>query len=209
MCLHQCRLLGGFSDSQSWAQHSEIKKNKAKRRSDAGRVNAGFWENRRRPRGLGALLWRPMQTGGQDAQPQSQRTQTPHRHPAHQGRVSGSSPALPPWAQRRRRPPRRSPPQDQLLGRCAPDNQHHGPSPDPTQTICCRQVVGPQRLQSFSSAWNVGSRFLCTLCSFLTYFLWFFFINCLILIFCMYLRYFFFYFHGTLIVFHILGFRIF
>ena len=31
MCLHQCQLLGGFSDSQSWAQQSEIKKQNQKK----------------------------------------------------------------------------------------------------------------------------------------------------------------------------------
>ena len=55
-------------------------------------------------------------------------------------------------------------PQMHLPGRCAPDNQRHGQSPDPAQTTRCHQVVRPQRLQSFSSAWKVGSSFLCTLC---------------------------------------------
>ena len=97
-------------------------------------------------------------------------------------------------------------PQVHLPGRCAPDNQRHGPSPDPAQNTRCHQVVGPQRMQILSAAWKVGSSFLCTLCfifidSFLLIALFNFYVCTL------YISYF--YFHVTLIVFHILGFRIF
>ena len=65
-------------------------------------------------------------------------------------------------------------PQVHISGRCAPDNQRHGPFPDPTQTTRCHQAVGPQRLQSFSSAWKVGSSFLCTLCFIFMYLILFY-----------------------------------
>ena len=172
MCLYQCRLLGGFSDSQSWAQHSEIKKQSQK---NAGRVNAGFWENRRIPRGLGALLWRPMQTGGQNAQPQSQRTHRPHRHPAYRGGgCLKEQHCAAHWRLEVLMPTPPLIPQVHLPHRCAPANQCQSPSPDPAQTTHRHQFVGPQRMHRFSCAWKVGYSFLCTLCFIVIYFPWFF-----------------------------------
>ena len=81
-------------------------------------------------------------------------------------------------------------PQVHLPGRCAPDNQHHGPSPDPTQTIRCHQVVRPKRLQSFSAAWKEGSSFLCILCFIFIYFFYSILLIALFYFLCMYLIYF-------------------
>ena len=88
---------------------------------------------------MGALLWRPMQTGGPDAQPQSQRTQRPHPHPAHQGglREQHCTAHWRPEVLRRPTPPLT--PQVHLP---APDNQRQSPSPDPAQTTHCHHVVG-------------------------------------------------------------------
>ena len=76
MCLHHCWLLRGFSDSQSWAQQSEIKI-QTKRSSDAGRVSAGFGEKRRRPGGLGALLWRACGQGEECLAPEPEDPASP------------------------------------------------------------------------------------------------------------------------------------
>ena len=93
MFLYRNRRLGGFSDSQSWAQQSEIKKQNQKklgRGQRESRVLSETAETRR----LGESYVEDMQTGGRNAQPQSQMTQRLYPHPAYQRQVSGSSTAL-------------------------------------------------------------------------------------------------------------------
>ena len=157
MCLHQCWLLGGFSDSQSWAQQSEIRKQNQKQ------FGRGQSESRVLRDALGGSSVEAAADGGAGCSaPEPEDPETPpvsrppgpgpsEQHSATRWRPDALTPT-PPLT-----------PQMHLPGRCAPDNQRHGQSPDPAQTIRCHQVVRPQRLQSFSSAWKQGSSFLCTL----------------------------------------------
>ena len=108
MCLHSCRLLSDFSNSQSWAQQTEIK-NKTKRNSDESRVKAGFWEEQQRPGGLAALLWWACRLGGGMLSPRARGPSVPTRIPPIRNGVSGSSTVPPAGGQRRWSPPHLSP----------------------------------------------------------------------------------------------------
>ena len=78
MCLHRCRLLGGFSDSQSWAQQSEIKKQNQKKlehRQNKRRV----WRETAETRGLGeSSVKAPADWGAGCSAPEPQYP-SPHR----------------------------------------------------------------------------------------------------------------------------------
>ena len=160
----RCGLLGGFSDSQSWAQQSEIKKQNQKqlrRRQSESRILRNE---------LGGSSVEGLQTGGGMISPRPRGPSIPTGIMPNSAESQGAAQCHPLEAEALKPTPPLTP-QVHLPGRCAPDNQRHGPFPDHAQTTCCHQVVGPQRLQSFSSAWKVGSSFLCTLCFIFMYFL--------------------------------------
>ena len=163
MRLHWCWLLGGFSDSQSWAQQSEIKKQNQKH------FGRGQSESRVLRDALGALLWRACRLGGGMLSPRTRGPSVPSQITPNSANLREHHCATC-WRPEALKTTPPLTPQVHLPGRCAPDNQHHGPSPDPTQTIRCHQVVRPKRLQSFSAAWKEGSSFLCILCFIFIYF---------------------------------------
>ena len=138
---------------------------------------------------LGALLWRACRLGGGMLSPRT-------RGPSVPSQITPNSANLREhhcttcWRLEALKTTPPLTPQVHLPGRCAPDNQHHGPSPDPTQTIRCHQVVRPKRLQSFSAAWKEGSSFLCILCFIFIYFFYSILLIALFYFLCMYLIYF-------------------
>ena len=81
MCLHRSRHLGGFSDSQSWAQQSEIKKQNQKklgRRQSERRVLREAAETR----GLGgSSVEAPADWGGGMLSPRAREPSVPTRIP--------------------------------------------------------------------------------------------------------------------------------
>ena len=170
MCLHWCRLLGGFSDSQSWAQQSEIKKQNQKklgRRQSKSRVLREAAETR----GVGGSSVKAPADGGMGCSaPAPEDPASPPKSRPSAGRLREQHSAAH-WRPEALTPTLPLTPQVHLPRRCAPENQHQDPSRDHAQTIRCHQAVGPQRLQRFSSAWKVGSVFLCTLCFIFMYFL--------------------------------------
>ena len=166
MRLHRCRLLSGFSDSQSWAQQSEIKKQNQKklgRRQSKSRVLREAAETR----GVGSSsVQAPADGGGGMLSPSARGPSVPTRIPPISAESKGAAQRRPLEARGDDTHPA-SDPQVHLPGSSAPENQRQGPSRDPAQTTHRHQFVGPQRMQILSAAWKVGSSFLCTLCFFI------------------------------------------
>ena len=138
---------------------------------------------------LGALLWRACRLGGGMLSPRTRGPSVPSQITPNSANLREHHCATC-WRPEALKTTPPLTPQVHLPGRCAPDNQHHGPSPDPTQTIRCHQVVRPKRLQSFSAAWKEGSSFLCILCFIFIYFFYSILLIALFYFLCMYLIYF-------------------
>ena len=169
MCLHRCQLLGGISDSQSWAKQSEIKyqnQKKLRRTQSKSRVLREAAETR----GVGGSSVEAPADGAGMLSPRARGPSVPTRFPPISAESKGAAQRRPLEARGDDTHPA-SDPQVHLPGRCAPENQRQGPSRDPAQTTQCHQVVRLQRQQSLSSAWKVGCSFLCTLCFIFIYFL--------------------------------------
>ena len=78
MCLHRCRLLSGFSDSQSWAQQSEIKKQNQKKLG-RGQSESRVLREAAETRGLGGSSVEGLQTGGGMLSPRARGSSVPTR----------------------------------------------------------------------------------------------------------------------------------
>ena len=157
---------------------------------------------------LGALLWRACRLGGGMLSPRTRGPSVPSQITPNSANLREHHCATC-WRPEALKTTPTLTPQVHLPGRCAPDNQRHGQSPTPHRPLAATKVSDHRgcRDSALPGKQGLASFVLCALFSFI-----FFDSFLLIAVFnfyvcTLYISYF--YFHGTLIVFLILGFRIF
>ena len=168
MCLHRNQLLGGFSDSQSWAQQSEIKKTKPKEARTRAERKQGSEQSGRDPEAWGIFCGGHADWGAECSAPEPD-------DPASVPTSRLSAPSLREqhstahWRPEVLTPTPPLTPQVHLPGRCAPDNQRHGQSPTPHRPLAATKVSDHRgcRDSALPGKYGLASFVLCALFSFI------------------------------------------